>query len=75
VPLIIYINQTLLSKNEKVIEHPIYLLFANIAYEQRYISEGQCLLAILLYFSTQNLSVIQKLQAFQNCLDHVLTPK
>lgn len=73
-PLIIYSDQTSLSKDGKVSGHPIYLSLANIACEQRYLPDGHCLLAILPNFSTQNLSSVQKLQAFQSCLDHVLKP-
>jgi len=73
-PLIIYSDQTSLSKHGKVSGHPIYLLLATKACKQRYLPKGHCLLAILPNFSTQNLSSVQKLQAFQSCLDHVLKP-
>jgi hypothetical protein len=73
-PLIVYSDQTSLSKDGKVSGHPIYLTLANIACEDRYLLEGHYLLIILPDFSTQNTSSIQKLQAFQSCLDHVLKP-
>lgn len=73
-PLIIYSDQTSLSKDGKVSGHPIYLSLGNIACEQRYQPEGHCLLAVLPDFSTQNLNSLQKLEAFQRCLDHVLKP-
>jgi len=71
-PLIIFNDQTSISKNGKVSVHHISLSLENITCEQRYLLGGHCLLAILPNFSTQNLSFTQKLQVFQSCLDHVL---
>ncbi len=73
-PLIFYSDKTSLSKGGKVSGHPIYLTLGNISCENRYFPEGHCLLAILPDFSTQALTHLQWLEAFQRCLEIVLQP-
>ena len=73
-PLILYSDKTSLSKGGKVSGHPVYLTLANIECEKRYFPEGHCLLAILPDFSSQPSTPLQRLEAFQSCLEIVLQP-
>jgi hypothetical protein len=46
-PLILYSDQTSLSKNTKVTGHLFVMSIANITCENRYLDEGHALLAVL----------------------------
>jgi hypothetical protein len=72
IPLIFFSDKTLLSKDAKISGHPIYMTIANIACEDRHLPEGHCFLALLPDFKVTGSTSLQRMQAFQNCLSHVL---
>ena len=74
VPLILYSDQTMLSKNRRTIGHPIILIIENTACENWYFDEGHILIEILPILQTNAISSLQRLQIFQECLEIVLKP-
>ena len=73
-PLILYSDKTTLFQDLKVSGHPIYFSITNIACENRYLSEGHCLLSILPHFDVVGRNSLEWLKLFQKCLTYVLQP-
>lgn len=74
VPLILYSDQTALSKNRRTIGHPLVLSIGNIACENRYRDEGHSMIATLPIPQTNASSSVERLRVFQECLEVVLKP-
>jgi hypothetical protein len=72
-PLILYSDQTSLSKNTKVTGHPFVMSIANITCENKYLDEGHALLAVLPVLPS-SVPHKERLVLFQKCLAHVLQP-
>jgi hypothetical protein len=73
VPLILYSDQTSLSKNTKVTGHPFVMSIANITCENRYLDERHALLTVLPILPSCVLHK-EQLVLFQKCLAYVLQP-
>ena len=74
VPLIFFSDKTALSKDGKISGHPIYFTIANIACKDRHVEGGHCLLALLPDFKVSNSTSLERMQALQDCLVHILKP-
>ena len=73
-PLILYSDETSLSKNCKVVGHPIVMSIANISCENRYLDEGHCLLVVLPVLRERSSFTTERVRLLHDCLECVLKP-